>query len=121
MSPGKLREELFKSRASVSHGSAKVFCCKITFTDSESSRYRHQLNHAPKQIYNCDFPDCSSTFFRKDLCDRHRARHTGKGSLNRNYSKLRSVHTSPITESGKPLSMHGSSSPEAMSPNLTAI
>ncbi|KAF4629100.1 hypothetical protein G7Y89_g9049 [Cudoniella acicularis] len=20
--------------------------------------YRHQLNHTPKQIYNCDFPDC---------------------------------------------------------------
>ncbi|KAL5625228.1 hypothetical protein BROUX41_005288 [Berkeleyomyces rouxiae] len=46
--------------------------------------YRHQLNHNPKQIYSCDFPDCSRTFVRLDLCNRHKDRHTAKGSaLNR--------------------------------------
>ncbi|KAI9368705.1 fungal-specific transcription factor domain-containing protein [Aspergillus egyptiacus] len=42
--------------------------------------YRHQLNHAPKQIYRCDFPDCSRYFVRQDLCVRHRERHTTQGS-----------------------------------------
>jgi hypothetical protein len=73
MSPGRLQEELRKSRASVSHGAASFFCCSAT--DSESSRSRHQLNHTPKQIYKCDFPDCVRTFVRQDLCNRHRNRH----------------------------------------------
>ncbi|EAW12006.1 putative C2H2 finger domain protein [Aspergillus clavatus NRRL 1] len=42
--------------------------------------YRHQLNHTPKQIYRCDFPDCYRTFVRQDLCVRHRERHTTQGS-----------------------------------------
>ncbi|KAL4927315.1 putative C2H2 finger domain protein [Aspergillus undulatus] len=42
--------------------------------------YRHQLNHAPKQIYRCDFPDCYRSFVRQDLCVRHRERHTTQGS-----------------------------------------
>lgn len=82
--------------------------------------YRHQLNHTPKQIYNCDFPDCARTFVRQDLCNRHRDRHTAKGSqLHRKDSMLGHAHASPIAESHKPLSMHGSSSPEVMRPNLT--
>ncbi|KAL4914097.1 fungal-specific transcription factor domain-containing protein [Aspergillus aurantiobrunneus] len=42
--------------------------------------YRHQLNHAPKQIYRCDFPECYRSFVRQDLCVRHRERHTTQGS-----------------------------------------
>ncbi|KAJ5081323.1 hypothetical protein NUU61_009587 [Penicillium alfredii] len=42
--------------------------------------YRHQLNHAPKQIYRCDFPNCYRSFVRQDLCIRHRERHTTRGS-----------------------------------------
>ncbi|CAG8979094.1 hypothetical protein HYALB_00000224 [Hymenoscyphus albidus] len=79
--------------------------------------YRHQLNHQPKQIYNCDFPDCVRTFVRQDLRNRHRERHTAKGSqLHRKDSMLGHNH-SPITETAKSLSM-GSSSPEIMRPNL---
>jgi len=81
-------------------------------------RYRHQLNHTPKQIYNCDFPDCVRTFVRQDLCNRHRDRHTAKGSqLHRKDTMM--GHGSPITESGKSISMHGSNSPEAMRSGLT--
>ncbi|KAH6663487.1 fungal-specific transcription factor domain-containing protein [Halenospora varia] len=84
--------------------------------------YRHQLNHTPKQIYNCDFPDCLRTFVRQDLCNRHRDRHTAKGSqLHRKDSMLGHAHASPVTETGKPLSMHGSSSPEVMRPSLSGI
>lgn len=84
--------------------------------------YRHQLNHTPKQIYNCDFPDCQRTFVRQDLCNRHRDRHTAKGSqLHRKDSMLNLGHTSPIVETGKPLSAHGSSSPEVMRPSLAGI
>ncbi|KAF2035263.1 hypothetical protein EK21DRAFT_97005 [Setomelanomma holmii] len=42
--------------------------------------YRHQLNHNPKQIYHCDFPDCHRSFVRQDLCARHKERHTARGS-----------------------------------------
>ncbi|KAF1843424.1 uncharacterized protein K460DRAFT_357152 [Cucurbitaria berberidis CBS 394.84] len=42
--------------------------------------YRHQLNHNPKQIYHCDFPDCYRSFVRQDLCARHKERHTARGS-----------------------------------------
>ncbi|KAJ5722794.1 hypothetical protein N7488_000829 [Penicillium malachiteum] len=42
--------------------------------------YRHQLNHAPKQIFRCDFPNCYRSFVRQDLCIRHRERHTTRGS-----------------------------------------
>ncbi|KAF2138056.1 uncharacterized protein K452DRAFT_291095 [Aplosporella prunicola CBS 121167] len=42
--------------------------------------YRHQLNHNPKQIYHCDFPDCHRSFVRQDLCARHKERHSARGS-----------------------------------------
>ncbi|KAI9848839.1 MAG: hypothetical protein M1837_006355 [Sclerophora amabilis] len=42
--------------------------------------YRHQLNHNPKQIYRCDFPECRRSFVRQDLCARHKERHTARGS-----------------------------------------
>jgi hypothetical protein len=74
--------------------------------------YRHQLNHTPKQIYNCDFPDCHRIFVRQDLCNRHKERHTARGSqLQRKDSMMNSVPNS--TDGGKTLSLHGiSSSPE---------
>lgn len=77
-----------------------------------ATSYRHQLNHTPKQIYSCDFPDCNRTFVRQDLCNRHRDRHTAKGSqLHRKDSML--GHSSPGADAGKPGSMHGPPSPEA--------
>lgn len=46
--------------------------------------YRHQLNHAPKNIFYCGIGDCTRSFVRQDLCNRHKDRHTAKGSsLNR--------------------------------------
>jgi hypothetical protein len=91
-------------------------CSRISILTGPS--YRHQLNHQPKQIFNCDFPDCVRTFVRQDLCNRHRDRHTAKGSqLHRKDSMLGHNH-SPITENGRPTSMHGSSSPEVMRPNM---
>ncbi|KAK2063629.1 hypothetical protein LY76DRAFT_182992 [Colletotrichum caudatum] len=76
--------------------------------------YRHQLNHTPKQIYACDFPDCNRTFVRLDLCNRHRDRHTAKGSaLNRKDSLM--SHLSPTTDR-PPFPLPGSASPETSRP-----
>ncbi|KAH0433608.1 hypothetical protein CcaCcLH18_05780 [Colletotrichum camelliae] len=76
--------------------------------------YRHQLNHTPKQIYACDFPDCTRTFVRLDLCNRHRDRHTAKGSaLNRKDSMM--SHISPTTDR-PPYPLPGSASPEISRP-----
>lgn len=77
-------------------------------------RYRHQLNHNPKQIYKCDFPDCTRQFVRLDLCNRHRDRHTAKGSaLNRRDSMIGQV--SPAADGRHPFPP-GSLSPEANRP-----
>ncbi|TDZ26534.1 Zinc finger protein klf1 [Colletotrichum orbiculare MAFF 240422] len=79
--------------------------------------YRHQLNHTPKQIYACDFPDCSRTFVRLDLCNRHRDRHTAKGSaLNRKDSIM--SHMSPTTDR-PPYAIPGSASPEISRPGTS--
>ncbi|KAL4790697.1 fungal-specific transcription factor domain-containing protein [Aspergillus venezuelensis] len=62
--------------------------------------YRHQLNHAPKQIYRCDFPDCYRSFVRQDLCVRHRERHTTQGSQLQKrdtFAQAASTHTLPQT------------------------
>ncbi len=76
--------------------------------------YRHQLNHTPKQIYKCDYPGCERTFVRLDLCNRHRDRHTAKGSaLNR---KDLMTHGSPIADKRMPFAPQGSLSPEANRP-----
>lgn len=83
-------------------------------------RYRHQLNHTPKQIYRCDFPDCDRTFVRQDLCNRHRDRHTAKGSqLHRKDSML--GHGSPGADAAKPASMHGPPSPESTRASFSGI
>lgn len=64
--------------------SDKKFECKHEGCGKSYSRaehlYRHQLNHSPKQIYRCDFPDCYRSFVRQDLCVRHRERHNTRGS-----------------------------------------
>ncbi|KEZ41125.1 hypothetical protein SAPIO_CDS7192 [Scedosporium apiospermum] len=76
--------------------------------------YRHQLNHNPKQIYHCDYPDCKRTFVRLDLCNRHKDRHTAKGSsLNRKDSIARS---SPAADRGPQYGPAGSASPEVSRP-----
>ena len=80
-----------------------------------TASYRHQLNHTPKQIYKCDYPGCARTFVRLDLCNRHRDRHTAKGSaLNRKDSMM--SHGSPISESRPPFAAPGSVSPETNRP-----
>ncbi|KAI9821289.1 MAG: hypothetical protein M1827_004025 [Pycnora praestabilis] len=61
--------------------------------------YRHQLNHTPKQIYNCDFPDCRRSFVRQDLCARHKERHTARGSqLQRKDAIMQNA--SPLSPTG---------------------
>jgi hypothetical protein len=83
-------------------------------------RYRHQLNHTPKQIYSCDFPDCDRTFVRQDLCNRHKERHTAKGSqLQRKDAMLSNV--SPITSNSKSMAFQGSMSPEVGRPGSSGF
>ncbi|KAI1865311.1 uncharacterized protein JN550_008359 [Neoarthrinium moseri] len=35
----------------------------------------HQLNHDPQKVFRCDVPDCSQSFVRFDLLERHKKRH----------------------------------------------
>ncbi|KAI9692891.1 MAG: hypothetical protein M1822_004885 [Bathelium mastoideum] len=81
-------------------GLDKKFVCPHETCNKSYSRaehlYRHQLNHNPKQIYQCDFPDCQRTFVRQDLCTRHKERHTAKGShLQRKDSLMHAFHPLP--------------------------
>ncbi|KAL3424707.1 C2H2 finger domain-containing protein [Phlyctema vagabunda] len=103
-------------------GLDKKFECPTEGCGKSYSRaehlYRHQLNHTPKQIYNCDFPECTRTFVRQDLCTRHRERHVAKGSqLNRKDSM--NQHGSPGHENGKPSLHRDSTSPELIRPSST--
>ncbi|KAI9774657.1 MAG: hypothetical protein M1840_002906 [Geoglossum simile] len=60
--------------------------------------YRHQLNHNPKQIFNCDFPECRRSFVRQDLCTRHKERHTARGSqLQRKDAFMQNMNPFPTT------------------------
>ncbi|KAF1960669.1 hypothetical protein CC80DRAFT_262393 [Byssothecium circinans] len=72
-----------KRRRSRKSGDKKFLCphegCGKSYSRAEHL-YRHQLNHNPKQIYHCDFPDCHRSFVRQDLCARHKERHTARGS-----------------------------------------
>ena len=52
--------------------------CNKSFTRSEHLQ-RHQLNHAPKEIYKC--ARCGKTFVRHDLLQRHTTRHIKKQKL----------------------------------------
>lgn len=90
-----------KKRRRSRKGLDKKFECPHEGCGKSYSRaehlYRHQLNRMyttfipdesltdcqidnPKQIYNCDFPDCHRSFVRQDLCARHKERHTARGS-----------------------------------------
>ncbi|KAF2098906.1 hypothetical protein NA57DRAFT_39777 [Rhizodiscina lignyota] len=73
-----------KKRRRSRKGLDKKFECPHEGCGKSYSRaehlYRHQLNHNPKQIYRCDFPDCQRSFVRQDLCARHKERHTARGS-----------------------------------------
>ncbi|KAL9064005.1 MAG: hypothetical protein Q9157_007995 [Trypethelium eluteriae] len=86
-------------------GLDKKFVCSHDGCNKSYSRaehlYRHQLNHNPKQIYQCDFPDCHREFVRQDLCARHKERHTAKGSHLQRKDSL--MHTLNPTASGSPL------------------
>ncbi|KAL8298416.1 hypothetical protein RB597_006760 [Gaeumannomyces tritici] len=80
--------------------------------------YRHQLNHAPKQIYHCGMGDCTRSFVRLDLCNRHKDRHTAKGSaLNRKDSILGHGSSPIIQPTAAPYAPAGSLSPEANRPS----
>ncbi|KAK4126642.1 hypothetical protein N657DRAFT_632666 [Parathielavia appendiculata] len=82
--------------------------------------YRHQLNHNPKQVYKCGIGDCQRTFVRLDLCNRHKDRHTAKGSaLNRKDSMM--SQASPITDNRPPFPPTGSASPEVNRPGTAYV
>lgn len=79
--------------------------------------YRHQLNHTPKQIYACDYADCHRTFVRLDLCNRHKDRHTAKGSSLGRRDSFLGQNSPPSDRAG--VVADGSRSPEAARPNTT--
>ncbi|KAL2167765.1 hypothetical protein VTG60DRAFT_825 [Thermothelomyces hinnuleus] len=77
--------------------------------------YRHQLNHNPKQVYKCGIGDCQRTFVRLDLCNRHKDRHTAKGSaLSRKDSMM--SQASPVADNRPSFPTTGSASPEVNRP-----
>ncbi|KAH8423686.1 putative C2H2 finger domain protein [Aspergillus melleus] len=81
------------------HSDRKYDCtfegCGKSYSRAEHL-YRHQLNHAPKQIYRCDFPDCYRSFVRQDLCLRHRERHTTQGSQLQKRDHFAQAASNPI-------------------------
>ncbi|KAG9954911.1 hypothetical protein KCU85_g472, partial [Aureobasidium melanogenum] len=85
----------------------KRYECPHDGCDKSYSRaehlYRHQLNHAPKQIFHCDFEGCDRHFVRQDLCARHRERHTKENShlYRRDAFKYGKLKTSNTAESAK--------------------
>lgn len=68
-----------KRRRASRAGQARRFECKHPGCEKRYSRaehlHRHELNHAPRQIYRCDLPRCGLTFVRADLYARHKVRH----------------------------------------------
>lgn len=121
-----MRQELFQSRASVCAISPRQLIDTWSLANVHS--HRHQLNHAPKQIFNCDFPDCQRTFVRSDLRARHQERHTARGSqLQRRESLMsNSSLASPVSNGVQllaiqsPASTESPKSPESARPNQTA-
>ncbi|KAF2716111.1 hypothetical protein K431DRAFT_289696 [Polychaeton citri CBS 116435] len=61
----------------------KTFKCDFEGCGKAYSRaehlQRHQLNHAPKEIFHCQVPGCNREFVRQDLYLRHRERHFSHG------------------------------------------
>ncbi|KAI1336295.1 fungal-specific transcription factor domain-containing protein [Xylariaceae sp. FL0016] len=102
-----------KKRRRSRKGLDKKFECPTEGCGKSYSRaehlYRHQLNHSPKQIYRCDFQDCNRQFVRLDLCNRHKDRHTAKGSaLSRKDSLI--SQSSPTDNVRSPYPTPGSTS-----------
>ncbi|OTB03726.1 hypothetical protein M426DRAFT_59859 [Hypoxylon sp. CI-4A] len=105
-------------------GLDKKFECPTEGCGKSYSRaehlYRHQLNHSPKQIYRCDFQDCKRQFVRLDLCNRHKDRHTAKGSaLNRKDSLI--SQSSPVDNVRAPYPTPSAVSPDSdrLGPSFT--
>lgn len=74
----------------------------LTFVSS----YRHQLNHNSKQVFRCEYPDCTRTFVRSDLLKRHMERHAAKGTqVGRNEAAIQ-VDTGTASEITPPFSGH---------------
>lgn len=91
-----------KKKRRVTQSSDKKYECPTDDCGKSYSRaehlYRHQLNHAPKQIYRCDHPGCDRYFVRADLCARHKERHTAKGShLQRKDAFLKDQNPQNVT------------------------
>ncbi len=63
----------------------------------------------------CDYPGCERNFVRLDLCNRHRDRHTAKGSSLNRKDPVPS-QTSPAQESRPAFGHPGSASPETNRP-----
>ncbi|KAI0555485.1 fungal-specific transcription factor domain-containing protein [Xylaria curta] len=110
-----------KKRRRSRKGLDKKFECPTEGCGKSYSRaehlHRHQLNHTPKQIYRCNFPDCNREFVRLDLCNRHRDRHTAKGSaLSRKDSLI--SQTSPVDNVRSPYPTPASTT---MSPKHTKL
>ncbi|KAH7064067.1 fungal-specific transcription factor domain-containing protein [Paraphoma chrysanthemicola] len=76
--------------------------------------YRHQLNHNPKQIYHCDFPDCHRSFVRQDLCARHKERHTARGSQLLRKDTFNMHNLNPIVTAA----LGGKSAPPSKTPGM---
>ncbi|KAI1177452.1 fungal-specific transcription factor domain-containing protein [Nemania sp. FL0916] len=110
-----------KKRRRSRKGLDKKFECPTEGCGKSYSRaehlHRHQLNHTPKQIYRCNFPDCNREFVRLDLCNRHRDRHTAKGSaLSRKDSLIN--QSSPVDNVRSPYPTPASTT---MSPEHTKL
>lgn len=77
--------------------------CDKVFTRSDHLS-RHHLNHAPKEVFECDFlmeeidrtkRRCGRTFVRKDLMERHYKRHSEVYSGMTKRRRTREVQTAP--------------------------
>ncbi|KAF1813312.1 hypothetical protein P152DRAFT_395639 [Eremomyces bilateralis CBS 781.70] len=113
-----------KKRRRSRKGLDKKFECPHEGCGKSYSRaehlYRHQLNHNPKQIYHCDFPECNRSFVRQDLCARHKERHTARGSqLLRKDTYMTNTNANHIVNSAlNPNFQNNSSYPGAQSQRL---
>ncbi len=76
MPPPRLRKELFESGTPVPTSIEPCVLIRVVSYTSGANK----ITDTPKQIYNCDFPDCRRSFVRQDLCARHKERHTARGS-----------------------------------------
>jgi hypothetical protein len=74
-----MRQELFKGRTFISTPTEPYVYSPLLCVIVVEPLPELNLDN-PKQIFNCDFPDCRRSFVRQDLCTRHKERHTARGS-----------------------------------------